>query len=219
MARQKRYNFSFAFFLIKRKSKGELMMQIGGFVLSFMVAVFSLESFAVITSKKDFSILPLEVRKVKAGTDAYQNFCQSYSNLCASNNLTTTISYSESIALLNLVSTAVNNEIQFMNDPEFYDQEELWTVPEQGVGDCEDNAIEKKRRLQALGVPRESLYLATAFHNQKYYAHAVLLVVTDRGVMVLDQDSDKIIRWNQAPYIFEASEGPSQKWTYYVQNW
>ena len=37
-------------------------------------------------------------------------------------------------------------------DMEMWGREEVWSYPE-GIGDCEDYALEKRRQLMALGVP------------------------------------------------------------------
>lgn len=192
----------------------------GGEMKRFLFLLFTpCVSLASIPQSDNFAVLPLEVRKITSGQVAYQDFCQRHQNLCQKQIQVLPLEYQSHRDLVELVNLEVNNDISFVTDPINFDQEEYWTIPINGAGDCEDNAIEKKRRLIANGVPAESLYLATAFHREKLYAHALLLVVMNRGVFVLDQDSDQVKPWQQTDYVYEASERPDLKWTYYVQDW
>ncbi|WP_163609120.1 transglutaminase-like cysteine peptidase, partial [Klebsiella pneumoniae] len=76
-----------------------------------------------------------------------------------------------------------------------------WTYPVDGKGDCEDLVLEKKRRLIALGVPREAL-LITVVRDLNGDGHAILTVVTDRGDYVLDNFSNEVKLWHETGYRF-----------------
>src|SRR3546814_17302540 len=64
-------------------------------------------------------------------------------------------------AQLDAVNSDVNRNIHYVADSRTFDRSEYWTLP-QGQGDCEDLALEKRRRLIAMGWPRESLLIALA---------------------------------------------------------
>jgi predicted transglutaminase-like cysteine proteinase len=50
------------------------------------------------------------------------------------------------------VHVAVNQSIQYMTDEQQYGVLDRWvTAPASGLGDCEDYALTKRARLQALG--------------------------------------------------------------------
>jgi predicted transglutaminase-like cysteine proteinase len=53
-------------------------------------------------------------------------------------------------------------------------------------GDCEDFAITKYVSLRALGVPEERMRLVVLQDMQKNIPHAVLVVYTENGPVVLD---------------------------------
>lgn len=99
------------------------------------------------------------------------------------------------------VNLQVNREIEQVSDLEHYGVEEYWAYPTDGKGDCEDLVLEKKRRLIALGVPREAL-LITVVRDLNGDGHAILTVVTDRGDYVLDNFSNEVKLWHETGYRF-----------------
>lgn len=73
---------------------------------------------------------------------------------------------------------------------------DYWFSPletlQRGAGDCEDHVILKYFALKYLGVPEESLRLVTISTQGKKDGHAVLVVSTNKGRFVLDnQDKRK----------------------------
>ena len=61
--------------------------------------------------------------------------------------------------------------------------------------------LEKKRRLIALGVPREAM-LITVVRDLNGDGHAILTVVTDRGDYVLDNFTNEVKLWHETGYRF-----------------
>jgi predicted transglutaminase-like cysteine proteinase len=83
---------------------------------------------------------------------------------------------------------------------------EYWTYADaQGGGDCEDLALEKRRLLISQGWPADTLLMATV-RQWNGEGHAVLLVETDRGEYVLDNESWRIVASSDAPYIWRARQ-------------
>ncbi|MBL8571896.1 MAG: transglutaminase-like cysteine peptidase [Phreatobacter sp.] len=119
---------------------------------------------------------------------------------------------SAAFAQLARVNLAVNREIAQVSDQENFGVEEYWTYPVDGKGDCEDLVLEKKRRLIALGVPREAL-LITVVRDLAGDGHAILTVVTDRGDYVLDNFTNEVKLWHETGYRFikrQAQTDPNQ---------
>lgn len=98
------------------------------------------------------------------------------------------------------VNANANASIVPVTDAQLYQTEEFWTYP-RGYGDCEDYVLEKRRNLVALGWPASSL-LITVVRQSNGEGHAVLMVRTDRGDLVLDNQDGLIKLWNETPYQF-----------------
>lgn len=80
-----------------------------------------------------------------------------------------------------------------------YGLEDFWTEIDDLGGDCEDFALEKRRRLLLAGWPREVVNLATCYTESGEY-HAVLLIDDDQGVYVLDNRHRDVMPWAAVPY-------------------
>ncbi|QGZ93368.1 hypothetical protein DSM104635_00178 [Terricaulis silvestris] len=97
---------------------------------------------------------------------------------------------------MNEVSRDVNHTIAPVSDQDQYGVPDYWTVPVSvraglaASGDCEDYALEKRARLIALGWLPQSLVLAVVT-APTIGRHAVLVVQTDRGDLVLDNLHDE----------------------------
>ncbi|MDB5447713.1 MAG: hypothetical protein JWQ97_3030 [Phenylobacterium sp.] len=103
---------------------------------------------------------------------------------------------------LNRVNDQVNRSIQEATDLATYGQVDRWATPlENGVrtGDCEDFVLEKRRALLTAGLPREALNIALVTTSWGE-SHAVLLVDTSEGELVLDNLSGWIVPWKKAAY-------------------
>lgn len=81
------------------------------------------------------------------------------------------------------------NQVRYVTDSRNYGKTDYWATPveffEKG-GDCEDYAITKYTALRALGVPENRLRIAIVQDLQKNIPHAILIVYTDNGAVVLD---------------------------------
>lgn len=99
------------------------------------------------------------------------------------------------------VNETVNASIRPMSDFDIYGQDEYWDYPDQGVGDCEDYVLEKRRQLAARGIALSNL-LITVVRKPDGEGHAVLTLRTDRGDFVLDNLNDEMRPWGQTGYRF-----------------
>jgi|SRR5690606_28044523 len=113
---------------------------------------------------------------------------------------------------LQAVNSYYNQAIVPVTDQDLYQVEEFWTYPN-GYGDCEDYVLAKRRELVNAGWP-ESALLITVVKQANGEGHAVLLVRTDRGDLVLDNQIGTIDLWNETPYKFikRQSQADAGKW-------
>ncbi len=100
---------------------------------------------------------------------------------------------------LGSVTAEVNAAVKPMSDFDIYGKDEVWAYPDKGVGDCEDYVLEKRRRLNRLGLSLADL-LITVVRKPDGEGHAVLTVRTDKGDYILDNLTDKVRAWDQTGY-------------------
>ncbi len=98
------------------------------------------------------------------------------------------------------VNAAFNQQIVPVTDADLYQVDEFWTYPN-GYGDCEDYVLAKRRALIEAGWPASTL-LITVVKQANGEGHAVLLVRTDRGDLVLDNQVGTVDLWLNTPYKF-----------------
>jgi len=101
--------------------------------------------------------------------------------------------------LIGAVNLSVNKSVKPVNDFDHYGKDEVWSYPDDGYGDCEDFALEKRRILLNSGVPASDL-LITVARKPDGEGHAVLTVRTDAGDFVLDSLNPTVVRWDQTGY-------------------
>lgn len=158
-------------------------------------------------SKVDVPVVAVEERPTQ-----YAAFCRQMPDEC-------TLSGDEELRVdagvattLARVNRDVNGEIVLTADAGCSGGEEHWSLPASGYGDCEDFALEKRARLREAGLPSATMTMAIVHHRTEYFAHAVLLVETDRGTFLLDNLTDEVICWRDAPYSLERRERPDGLW-------
>ena len=96
------------------------------------------------------------------------------------------------------VNAAVNHRITFSEDRVTYGQADHWANAQEslrrGRGDCEDYAIAKMQVLRAAGIPSRDLMLVIVRDLVRRQDHAVLAVRTGDGFVILDSNTDKVLR-------------------------
>ncbi|HUZ13475.1 MAG TPA: transglutaminase-like cysteine peptidase [Caulobacteraceae bacterium] len=111
------------------------------------------------------------------------------------------------------VNASVNHAIRYVSDEALYGTSDYWTLPLEaggpGAGDCKDYVLEKRRALAAAGVPDADLSIAIV-RTSWGVTHAVLLVSTERGELVLDSLAPDIRPWRQAPYTWLERQAPGR---------
>jgi predicted transglutaminase-like cysteine proteinase len=96
------------------------------------------------------------------------------------------------------INANVNANVTPVSDMDLYKVDEFWTYPN-GYGDCEDIALAKRRDLINAGWPVSTL-LMSVVKEADGGGHAVLIVRTDRGDLVLDNQDGAVRLWSDTPY-------------------
>lgn len=151
--------------------------------------------------RRDASLLPSGARRdlvlgsrmvpiSRTSFDAqWQRVGASRTNLSAT--LTRAVGSRENLGLvIASINHWVNREIEHAEDIDLYGRSDYWadaaTTLRLGQGDCEDFALLKMELLAAAGVAREDMILTLARDLVRRRDHAVLLVKTDDGYLMLD---------------------------------
>ncbi len=110
------------------------------------------------------------------------------------------------------VNRAVNKRIKPTTDLKHWGVIDRWDFPDDGLGDCEDYQILKRKLLADRGLPRRAMRM-TVVRDGKGDGHAVLMIRTDRGDFILDNQRAAILPWKRTGYVFVKREGQtSQTW-------
>jgi len=148
----------------------------------------------------------------------YGDFCRRHPGQCDLSGATVLVYSPALMEQLAAVNAAVNREIRFVTDIAQYNAEEYWALPAAGRGDCEDKALEKRRRLVAQGLAPGAMRMALVFHRSLLTSHGILTVETSAGTFVLDSSDDEVRRWDRVPYNFESRERPDGQWERFDQS-
>lgn len=132
----------------------------------------------------------------------HAEFCKAHGDECGPNDAVAEVTMltEERWQQLVTVNNRYNSEIVPITDQDLYHVGELWTYPD-GYGDCEDFALAKRRALIEEGWNPSTLLMAVV-RERNGAGHAVLMVRTDRGDLVLDNQDGLVRIWNETPYEF-----------------
>lgn len=118
---------------------------------------------------------------------------------------------SERWAQVDQINQAVNRGIQMESDMAQYGKVDYWNVQsgKDEHGDCEDYALTKRHQLIASGIPPEVLSFGIV-RTSWGELHAILILSTDEGDMVLDNLTPWIQHWDQTGYQWIERQTPGQ---------
>lgn len=115
----------------------------------------------------------------------------------------------QDLAQINQINRQINRAMIGVTDQIAFGRTEFWTMPlsapeysslrTRPLADCEDFALEKRRALIAAGIPETALYLAVAV-SPRTSLHAVLVVATVQGDLVLDNLNDWVVGFQETGY-------------------
>jgi len=112
------------------------------------------------------------------------------------------------------INLEVNKAVTPMTDLEMHGKDEVWSYPGAG-GDCEDYALEKRRRIAAEAGVSLSNLLMTVVRRANGEGHAVLTLRTTEGDFVLDNLNDDVKDWRKAKgyrFLKRQDSSHSGKW-------
>jgi predicted transglutaminase-like cysteine proteinase len=112
---------------------------------------------------------------------------------------------------LTSVNLFVNRIVRMVADRDQWGVEDRWDLPRNGVGDCEDVALLKRQLLVELGLPRRALLMTVVF-DEEGAGHAVLMVRTSAGDVILDNRRDRALPWTRTGYRFVKRESEGGGW-------
>jgi predicted transglutaminase-like cysteine proteinase len=128
------------------------------------------------------------------------------------------VSYDLEMRRLIAVNREVNRSVRFRSDDQLFGTEDYWSLPVRGrdgqlYGDCEDYALQKRSLLLTQGFSPTDLSMAVV-RTAKGDVHAVLLVSTDAGEMMLDSLTAAVIPWRHSTYRLVARQaaGDAATW-------
>lgn len=110
----------------------------------------------------------------------------------------------------------INRRIRQASDQRQYGLSDYWAEPTGRAprGDCEDYVLAKRRALIDLGYPQSAFSIALVV-TPWGEDHAVLLMATTQGEVVLDNLAQRIVTWDRADYrwVKRQSPGRSLAWS------
>ena len=109
------------------------------------------------------------------------------------------------------VNRRVNGKIKPITDKEHWGLVDRWEFPDDGMGDCEDYQLLKRRLLVERGLPRRAMRM-TVVIDELGEGHAVLMVRTDRGDFILDNKTSAVLPWDQTPATSSSSARARTAW-------
>ncbi|MBM6581236.1 transglutaminase-like cysteine peptidase [Microvirga sp. BT689] len=141
-------------------------------------------------------------------TPAWIEFCQRQPQECAVD-----LSEPDMIALdqqtwdtIVQINEEVNGTILSVADQDHWGVVDRWDYPDDGLGDCEDIQLLKRKLLVEAGLPRRALRMTVAIDEQGA-GHAVLMVRSDFGDFILDNKKDAVLSWQETGYGYVKREG------------
>jgi len=150
------------------------------------------------------------LRVATAGTTAaplgLQIFCMRSPADCAPGQDVQVLLTDDTLRLLNSVNRSVNASIRPQLRPT-----QVWELGAR-VGDCKDYAMNKRAALIARGFPAGALRLAIGY-TARGEGHAVLVVRTSQGDLVLDNLTAQILPYQETGHTLIAMASPNpQRW-------
>lgn len=177
----------------------------------FVGAILTLSAFSAPAMANSHGAF-LKPQKAIHAPSGFAGLCSRYSWACKSTGQSR-VSAKEKLFLAKSINRAVNKQVREIEDQTQYGVEEHWALPTHRGGDCEDLVLLKKKMLVERGVSSEALLIATVLDKQ-LRSHAVLVLRTSKGDLVLDNLTNKILPWDRTGYTFLKLQNPKslRKW-------
>jgi len=180
------------------------------FAVALVLAALTLAGAGTAQAANDDAPLYIQVSETARAPIGWVEFCAEYDPECKTKPSTprdvvlTTQAWKD----LQRINLWVNTHVKPMTDMDHWGVVERWNYPDDGYGDCEDYALQKRKMLMQAGWPREAL-LMTVVRDLHGDGHAVLTVKTDKGEYILDNQRDEILLWSDTGYRFVKRQSQS----------
>jgi predicted transglutaminase-like cysteine proteinase len=113
------------------------------------------------------------------------------------------------------------NRIPYHSDLDVWGKSDYWASPVEFMqrnGDCEDYAILKYESLRQLGVPAGEMRMVVVEDTLRNLAHAVLVVLVDGRLIVLDNLTNALLPQERTPqYVPYYSVNEDARWAHLSQ--
>lgn len=171
------------------------------------VVVGVLSLFATACASTSGGGLQLADAAVPAGVEVvaplgYQAMCRRSPEMCSApveaDEAADLLSRRAALRLLSQVNRTVNRTVRPRED-DFMRVGDDWRRPEDGTGDCEDYALEKREQLRLRGFPAAQTFLAVVY-SREAGLHTVLVATVEGRDYVMDNRSPWVMPWRDAPY-------------------
>jgi predicted transglutaminase-like cysteine proteinase len=195
---------------------GRVAILIGIAVSVFLVATGSPSPLAGATSLLPPTAEALRVRERAPPTPAWTSFCGQLPDECTVDHAEPAIiRFSPAIwSTIIEVNERVNGTILSVTDRDHWGVIDRWNYPDDGLGDCEDIQLLKRRLLVEARLPRRAMRM-TVVADEEGQGHAVLMVRTDRGDFILDNKRNEVLPWQETGYRYVKREGSdSTEWVW-----
>ena len=196
-----------------RVASAWLLALTGASILGFLTAAAASPSPTVPASDLLPISLPDRSEPVRAGataipTQAWVRFCVAKPGECTVDDTQAAVIALDGTlwSVIVAVNERVNHEIVPVTDQDHWGELDRWDYPDDGLGDCEDIQLLKRRMLIEAGLPRRALRM-TVVVDEDGAGHAVLMVRTDRGDFILDNKRNAVLSWARTGYVYVKREG------------
>lgn len=110
------------------------------------------------------------------------------------------------------------NRIPYKSDRDTWGRSDYWASPLEFLrrtGDCEDYVILKYHSLRQLGIPASDMRMVVVQDTVRNLAHAVLVILVDGDVLVLDNLTNAIVPQERTPqYVPYYSVNEEARWAH-----
>ena len=114
--------------------------------------------------------------------------------------------------LINKINVKVNKQILDVSDMDKHGKNDVWEIPADNIGDCEDHVLAKRMLLKQAGLPHRAMRI-TVVLDTTGQGHAVLMIRTDEGDYILDNLVDHIAKVeDRKEYAFIKREDGNGYW-------
>jgi predicted transglutaminase-like cysteine proteinase len=151
---------------------------------------------------------------------AWVSFCERHPEECkVDTSQPESLTFTQELyAQLQAINIVVNRTLTPMTDEIHFGIADVWSFPDDNIGDCEDFQLLKRRLLIAAGLPRRALRMTVVIDTQGA-GHAVLTVRTDSGDFILDNITNQVLRWSETSYIFIKRESDRKaEWVFLMRD-